>query len=246
MVCDECYALALMQSHVDNFKMTLGDGTKAKFSLPVSKEYARLYDLTVHTDGSVSARGKSAHGSTPEKGQNAILPVLKYLESIGAIESDIRKIFFEDRLGLTRLFDETGYLTMCPGIIDKSEHEHVIHLTVDIRYPSTFKADEILSYFDKEKLKYEVLEHQPALFVDKKNPLIRTLLSIYNEVTGKNAQPIAIGGGTYARALPLGVAFGPELEVEEATVHEPNEFVSLRCIEQTYEIYTRAIYELTK
>ena len=246
MVCDECYALALIQGHVDTFKMVLGDGSKANYDLPVNKTYARQYGLEVHTDGSVSAKGKSAHGSTPEKGENAILPILKYLESIGAINSDIRNYFFEDSLGLTKLYDETGYLTMSPGIIDKNQHESPIYLTVDIRYPATYKKEEVLAYFDRAGLKYTVLEHQPALFVEKKNPLIKTLLSVYNDVTGRNAQPVAIGGGTYARALPLGVAFGPEPEDEVATVHEPNEYISLKCIKDTYEIYTKAIKALTE
>ncbi len=246
MVCDDCYALAPISRHVDIFKMTLGDGSKAVYSLPVSKKYARQYGLEVHTDASVSAKGKSAHGSTPEKGENAILPVLLYLESINAIDDEIRRVFFEDSLGLTKLHDETGYLTMCPGMIDKDQHVHSVNLTVDIRYPSTFKKEEILAYFDKVDLKYTVLSHQPPLFVDKKDPFIKTLLKVYNEVTGKEASPIAIGGGTYARALPLGVAFGPEPEDEESTVHEPNEYISLKCIKDSYEIYTKCIRELTE
>jgi succinyl-diaminopimelate desuccinylase len=246
MVCDECFALAPLKGTCDTFKMTLGDGKKANYTLPVSKQYVRQFNLEVHTDGTVSAKGKSAHGSTPEKGENAILPVLMYLEKINAISPDIRKIFFEDALGLTKFYDETGFLTMCLGMIEKDQYEHHINAVLDIRYPCTYKKEDILAVFDKAKLKYKVLSHQAPLYVEKKNPLIKTLLSIYNEVTGKNAEPIAIGGGTYARALPLGVAFGPELEDEEATVHEPNEFISLRCIEQTYEIYTKAIRELTK
>ena len=246
MVCDECYALAPLHGYSDSFKMVLGDGAKATFTLPVNKRYARQYGLDVHTDGSVSAKGKSAHGSTPEKGENAILPVLKYLEAVGAISSEIRNVFFEDSLGLTRLHDETGYLTICPGMIDKGVYDHVMSLVVDIRYPATFKASEILEYFNKAGLKYTVLEHQEPLFVDKKNPLIQTLLSIYNEYTDKNAEPIAIGGGTYARALPLGVAFGPEEVDEDTPVHEPNEFVSFDCIRKMYGIYTNAIRKLTE
>lgn len=246
MVCDECYALALITGHVDTFKMTLGDGTKTHYQLPVSKKYARQFGLDVHADGAVSAKGKSAHGSTPEKGENAILPILKYLESVGAITPRIREIFFEDCLGLTKLRDETGRLTMSPDIIDKDQHEGIIHLVVDIRYPATYSVEEILSYFDKENLKYDILSHQPALYVDKKNPLIKTLLGVYNNITGRNSEPMAIGGGTYARALPLGVAFGPEPEDEEATVHEPNEYVSLKCVKNMYEIYTEAIRALTE
>ncbi len=246
MVCDECTALALTPNHVDNFKLKLGDGTTATCPLPVNKLLARQYDLDVHIDGTVTAKGKSAHGSTPEKGENAILPILKYLEGINSINSDLREIFFEDKLGLTKLMDETGKLTMCPGIISKEENENILRLTVDIRYPATMDVNEVLGVFDKNKMKYTILDHQPPLFLDKKDPLIKTLLGVYNDVTGKKTQPIAIGGGTYARALAKGVAFGPEPEDEESTVHEPNEYISLKCIKETYQIYTLAIKELTK
>ncbi len=246
MVCDECFAVAMIPGYADTFKITLGDGTKANYTLPVNKQYARQFGLDVHTDGSVSYTGKSAHGSTPEKGDNAILPVLMYLEAVGAVSPEIRSIFFDDRLRLTSLHDETGYLTMSPDIIDKDQYDGTLRLTVDIRYPATFKKEEILAYFDKEELRYTILEDQPPLYVSKKNPLVRTLLRVYNGVMGKSASPIAIGGGTYARALPLGVAFGPEPEDEESTVHEPDEFISLRAIENAYTIYYRAIRDLTE
>ena len=246
MVCDECMALALTPRHVDKFKLTLGDGKKDTFTLPVNKILARQYGLDVHADGVVSAKGKSAHGSTPEKGENAILPVLKYLEGIDAVSDEIRTVFFEDKFGLKKFKDETGNLTVCPGVIYKGEKDKNIFLTVDIRYPATMKADDILVIFDKNGFKYKILEHQKPLFLDKDDPLIKTLLEVYNGITGRNAKPIAIGGGTYARALKKGVAFGPEPEDEESTVHQPNEYISLGCISKTYKIYTEAIRKLTE
>ena len=35
------------------------------------------------------------------------------------------------------------------------------------------------------------------------------MLKVYNDQTGENRQPIAIGGGTYAKKMPNIVAFGP-------------------------------------
>ena len=64
---------------------------------------------------------------------------------------------------------------------------------------------------------------------------------MYNQVTGDNASPIAIGGGTYARALKCGCAFGPEMAGDEATIHQANEYVTFAQIEQMSEIYYNAI-----
>ncbi|MDE5729055.1 MAG: M20/M25/M40 family metallo-hydrolase, partial [Clostridia bacterium] len=84
------------------------------------------------------------------------------------------------------------------------------------------------------------------LYNNKQSFLIKTLLNVYNEVTGKNAQPVAIGGGTYARALKYGAAFGPEEAGEECTIHQANEYITFEKIEKCYKIYTLAIERLTK
>jgi succinyl-diaminopimelate desuccinylase len=57
---------------------------------------------------------------------------------------------------------------------------------------------------------------------------------------------MAIGGGTYARALPMGAAFGPEFPGEDAPVHEPNEYITVENIIKMAGIYKRAIEELMK
>ena len=58
-------------------------------------------------------------------------------------------------------------------------------------------------------------------------------------------QPIAIGGGTYARALKHGAAFGPEMEGDEAVVHQPNEYITLDRVKLLLKIYKTAIERLT-
>ena len=88
------------------------------------------------------------------------------------------------------------------------------------------------------------LHCQAPLFNDAQSPLISTLLKVYNTVTGKNARPIAIGGGTYARALKYGAAFGPEEDGEESTIHQANEYITFEKIEKCFEIYKLALKEL--
>ena len=63
---------------------------------------------------------------------------------------------------------------------------------------------------------------------------------------GKDEKAIAIGGGTYARALKCGCGFGPELPDEEATIHQPNEYITFDRIRMMSEIYYDALKELTK
>jgi len=132
---------------------------------------------------------------------------------------------------------------MSPNLIRSDETG--VYLTVDIRYPATLSRETVLS-IAKNIAPFTIEHEQAPLFNDKESFLIKTLLSVYEEVSGKPAKAIAIGGGTYARALPIGAAFGPELPDAENTVHQPDEYVTMETIDFMYDCYLKAIRRLTK
>ncbi len=186
--------------------------------------------------GKICAHGKSAHGSCPDDGINAIAPILKYLGL-----DEIYEKLFEKCYGLKDMHDETGYLTFSPNVI--SGNKDKISVICDIRYPSTHTLDEVLCRISDE---YEIMSEQAPLYNDKNCFLIKTLCSVYNYVTGKDVQPVAVGGGTYARALKCGAAFGPEEVGDENTIHQANEYITFEKIEKCFEIYKLAIERLTR
>ena len=57
-------------------------------------------------------------------------------------------------------------------------------------------------------------------------------------------QEIAIGGGTYARVLREGVAFGALFPDEEDIAHQADEYVSLDSLHKSMRIFARAIVKL--
>jgi len=195
-------------------------------------------------NGKIISEGKSSHGSTPQLGKNALLPIVKYLTDSSFIDKSAYNILFFDNFELKQLNDETGYLTLSPNVV-KIEGDK-IKFTIDIRYPATKKLKEITDILDKTGKTYKILTHQPPLLNDKESPLIKTLLKVYNEVLGVDEKPIAIGGGTYARALKHGVAFGPEFTNEVSTVHQKDEFIKIDKIDLLFDIYFKAIKELIK
>ena len=209
---------------------------KCEVNAPADEKKLKLLNLTAE-NGLIVARGKSAHGSTPEQGINAIAPILKYL----GLDDCHEKLFLK-QFGLTSLKDETGALTFSPNVIRGGKG--FVEVTCDIRYPATLSRDIVLNALKGEK--YEILSEQAPLFNDKSNELIQVLCGAYNEVTGKHMKPIAIGGGTYARALKCGAAFGPEEEGEENVIHQPNEYITFEKIEKCLKIYKLAIERLTK
>ena len=84
------------------------------------------------------------------------------------------------------------------------------------------------------------------LYQDPDSPLIKTLSRVYNEYMGVDLKPVAIGGGTYARALTAGVAFGPEIEGVECPIHAPDEFITIDHLKLLFEVYYKAISEIGK
>ena len=208
-------------------------------SVKAEQKSALLEQLGLeYADGTVVSRGKSAHGSTPDKGVNAIEKVLDYLGL-----SEMKRRLFVEKFGLLNFEDETGALTFSPNVIEQKDGK--IYVTCDVRYPATHKLAEVLETVDKYAVPYVILHEQAPLYNDKNGELITTLLGVYNEVTGANAQPVAIGGGTYARALKCGAAFGPEEDGEECTVHQPDEYITFEKIEKCFKIYKLALERLT-
>ncbi len=190
------------------------------------------------------SRGKGAHASTPEKGVNAILPILEYFRAKSEAANRAIECLFEDVYGLKKLRDETGRLTLSPNVIKFRKGQLLI--IADIRYPATMKAEAVYEKLNRFGVLYETIHHQPPLFLDKEGGLVQTLLSVYRECTGKDAQPVAIGGGTYARALKCGAAFGPEMAGDPPVVHQADEFISIERVELLLKCYKTAIERLTK
>lgn len=203
---------------------------------------AEKFGVEKHGDVYV-AYGKSAHGSTPQLGDNAMLKMLKALASVKLIDNEIIRLLFDDKIGMTTLYDYSGHLTMSPDVISSDDDN--IYISVDIRYPVTAIGDEILKKF-AQYATVERLSHQLPLRADKNGELVQTLLKIYNDLTGKNEKPIAIGGGTYARAMKNAVAFGPETAGVDFAIHQPNEFATLENLELQFKAYKAAIKELSK
>ena len=220
MVCDYAYAIA-----------------------PINVELAKKHGLTVNGE-KIESFGVSAHGSTPDKGKNAIYPLLKYLADCGFVSASVHEMLFEDTFKLKEVNDETGYLTMSPDIIEAKNGK--MDIIVDFRYPSTLPPTFIEEACAKIAPYTLMGNHQKPLFNSKDSFLIKTLLKVYNDETGSDLKPMAIGGGTYARALPIGAAFGPEFPGEDAPVHEPNEYITIENIEKMCRIYKKAIKELTE
>jgi succinyl-diaminopimelate desuccinylase len=229
MVCDEATAILTRKAA----EKLVG------YENPVSGT-TLSYDNTTNI---LRANGKSAHGSTPEKGANALQALLAFLATLNPDFSHAYDVLFNDILGLKVFQDETGVLTMSPDVATFANG--VLKVTSDIRFPSTFALESVTERFEENGVAYTIQNYQAPLYNDKEGELISTLSRVYEKATGEKQEPVAIGGGTYARALKCGCAFGPEMAGEEATIHQPNEYITLDRLRFLLDIYYDAIKELT-
>lgn len=194
----------------------------------------------------VETTGVSAHGSHPEQGDNAII---KLLDILALFDENMKEIgdAFRDytgkNIGLDMKDEVSGALTLNLGCVRTEGTDVVFEL--DIRHPVTVAKDDITAIL-KHNLKADVEQgffHLP-LYVAKDDPLVTALLESYEEVTGEKAEPLSIGGGTYARALPLGVAFGPCFPNGNSGMHCADEYMDLDDFERMIDIYYVALKKL--
>ena len=195
----------------------------------------------------LSAEGVSAHGSTPEKGENAILKVLYAVKSSGDFLADLYDAFHAtdgSGLGIAMSDERSGALSLNVGKAETREGKVTFYL--DVRYPVTRTEEEILSAIGgaMPAATIEVKGRHLPLYVSPDGELVRSLLAAYNEVTGESASPIAIGGATYARAFPNAVAFGPVFPGEDSRIHQKDESITVDGLLKCAEIYREALVKL--
>ncbi|MEF9933379.1 MAG: dipeptidase PepV [Cetobacterium sp.] len=208
----------------------------------------------------LESSGKASHGARPAKGYNSITALFKFLGTLEIENKNLKEIveFFKEYISMdcegkllgVNLEDEpSGKLSLNVGKIDFQNDK--FYLGFDIRYPVTFTKevviDQILKATEKYGIELRILSAKDPLYVPKDTFLVKTLMNVYQEITGDyKTQPIAIGGGTYARAVKNGVAFGALLNTQEDNMHQRDESLDLDKIDTWLKIYIQAIYDLSK
>lgn len=204
----------------------------------------------------IEAEGLSAHGSTPELGVNAAIKLLEAVKD-NDFGGDFQKYYDMlmgrigketngESLGIKYEDEETGITTVNVGIVEFTADR--MSFTLDIRYPKNGKAEVIDPTVEKVAAEYGMtfLKHSnlKSVYVPKDSELVQKLVKVYAEETGETGEPIAIGGGTYAKEFPNMVAFGPTFPGDPDVIHQPNECVAIDKLMRSIQITGAAIYEL--
>ncbi|MEG6572622.1 dipeptidase PepV [[Clostridium] cellulosi] len=211
-------------------------------------------------DGSnlaISCFGKAAHASTPEEGINAageaVILLCRTLGDkagtlINFLNEKVAEDIYGERLGIKYRDKQSGGLTLNLGIVDIDETSS--KAVIDIRYPVTADGGDIFAKIKDTAEKYGVtanlLSDSKPLYVKEDSELITKLKSAYKTVTGEEAALYSTGGGTYARELKNGVAFGAGMKpLSYYNIHGADEFLEIDDFMKHCEICLQAIYELS-
>jgi succinyl-diaminopimelate desuccinylase len=207
----------------------------------------------------MTVKGVPGHASMPEAAENAVSKAMALLRSMLAGHETRHPFvdFYNDTIGLRTdgsllgiscRDKDSGSLTCSVGLLDLTPES--VSMTLDIRYPVTSDADSICAQIrrkcSQEGLEIVSLRDIPPLYIDKDSIFVQTLLSVYNAVMHTDVQPIAMGGGTYARSMPNVVAFGPNFTEEGDVAHQAGEYIRLEDLFLCREIYEKAISALVE
>lgn len=188
---------------------------------------------------SIKAFGKASHASLPEKGENAIASLCRLLaydppagfpfKAFGILSDLLGDARFGSDLGISMSDDVSGPLTCNPGLA--SFEKGILSVTLDIRHPVTIPGDLVMQRIRQRVEPLGVIctetSRTKPLHVPKDSPLIKELSESFFEVTGKYPDIKAIGGGTYAKALPNVVAFAPFPEGLPDLAHQADEYIDI-------------------
>lgn len=203
---------------------------------------------------SITAAGKSAHGSRPDSGINAAASLLQYLSTLPLAKGSLENAVYAlaAKIGTNThgenieldVSDESGRLTFNLGTM--LVKDGVLKTSIDIRYPISYTQKMIEEKLEKHFNDFTInyIHSLDSHYVPEDSELITKLKQAYTESTGEEAYCISIGGATYARAFENAVTFGPLFPGKPSVEHGPDEYIEIDTLMKNAEIIANAIIKL--
>lgn len=216
-----------------------------------AKKTGLPYSAKVVENGvQLTATGIPGHSAYPDGKRNAIGMMLLLLRELGAegpVATLAEVVGLENdggSLGCAFSDEVSGRLTCNMGILRLEDGAW--YGTLDMRCPVTADQEKLRDAAMARLPGFEVKVStmKPPHHVPAESELVRSLLAAYEEETGLPGKPMATGGGTYAKVLRQGVAFGALFPDEEDLAHQADEFETLDRLLLASKIYANALIRL--
>lgn len=206
--------------------------------------------------------GRSVHSCQPEKGKNAIVLMGKKIKALlneTVIHSNNITDFlimvgsrFDSVYGKALdLYSDNEYYngefvhrnTFSPTLAYTKNG--YLHMSFNIRFPYGSQEEYLLQAFKKLAEEFNgrlgQTHRMPAVYVNKDRPFLKIFAQAYEKVTQVPNEFTLEYGGTYAKAIPNVVSWGPIFPGEEDTCHEENEYISVKGLVNNAKIFALAI-----
>ncbi len=210
----------------------------------------------------LTAVGIGGHASLPEGTVNAIGVLVRAIldqKLAGERESAFLRVLLAlcehpDGSGLGVQADDGLFrpLTIVGSVLAVEDGRMV--QTYDSRFPTNTGGEKIAALINErfgDVLTAVCDREAPPFYMSLDKPEVRVCIDAYNAVTGENAAPYTIGGGTYARDFPNAVSFGPEHPERPSPafagpIHGVDEAACKAWLLEALKVYIVALLELEK
>lgn len=211
--------------------------------------------------------GKSAHGSSPENGHNALVDALSFLSETPELPvpfaRGVRLLhhcaadMYGKGLGIAAEHDFIGKTTVNLGIgeIDRQGARLVLNLRPSLGW----SPDKVLQTAQEKIASLEGAEElqvkagftgrvHEAILVDpeEQKELVGSLQRAYEAVMEEPCELRSMSGTTYMKKFPNAVGFGPvHIEKEGSKMHQADEHITVEQLMRNGRIFARALALLT-
>ncbi|MBF0300913.1 MAG: ArgE/DapE family deacylase [Oligoflexia bacterium] len=175
----------------------------------------------------ITAIGKQAHGSTPDKGVNAVSMMSRLLLKLEELKMKYSEHKFLDKP------------TLNIGIVRGGSAANIVpakcEATLDIRYLPSQSAEGILKEIQEISksvngtFDFEIVAKSLPHEVDPANILVKSIQENAKVIMGTTPKPFGLGGGTFAKSFNLSgivaVGYGPG---DDTAFHVADEYIEIK------------------
>lgn len=200
----------------------------------------------------ITSAGKSAHGSRPQNGMNALTALLRLLSELGIDDAtSLCTVFAYDEyngksFGVNFSDEVSGEVSLALTVCNTIDGE--LEFGLDSRFPVSKKAADISEPVTAKlnELGYEITKTSTmeAHYVDENSDFISSVKKAYEVIVGEKAECICETGATYVHNTPCGVAFGAEMLGEDNGMHCADESIAIDRLILLARVYAQAIIEI--
>lgn len=206
----------------------------------------------------LTTTGKAVHSCQPEKGENAIFNMADLVAQTEHRENQVSRILMMLKEKFSSLYgEEVGLYSksemyngefvhrnvFAPTLVRTDKNHLLVHINIRFAYGTA--ETEIITRLREVAEAYggklQVSSSMPAVYVSKERPFMKAFAQAYEEGSGRKHAFVLAYGGSYAKAMPGIVSWGPIFPGDEDTCHEDNEHISIKSLLDNGKVFAIAL-----